>query len=114
MSDQLRITRGDTYSFDLALTDENGAVQNITGWTFFLTLKEFKDQSDDDAVLYKEVTSHSDPTQGETTITLDPDDTKNLSGIYYYDIQVKTNANEVITILNNTITIEKDITNRIS
>lgn len=110
----LEIKRGDTWSRTLEFEDSNGARINITGWTIFFTAKVKADDPDASAVISKTITTLSNPTNGEAEIVLSYSDTNLTIGQYLFDIQVKTAANEIITVLEGIITITKDITVRTS
>jgi len=109
----LRLFRGDDYTISLEFT-EGGVAKDITDWTIYFTLKKNLDDSDDDAVLKKDVTEHSDPTHGKTEIVLTNSDTDALAGVYDYDIQYKDNSTPAIvkTVITGKMTVEKDVTRR--
>ena len=110
-SRNLYLTRGDDKYYILTFTDSNGDPIDITGWIIFFTVKRDLDDTDDEALIKKDITSHTDPTNGQTRIHLTNDDT-DLIGSYYYDIQVKKSDGTIITILEGAITFKKDITQR--
>lgn len=108
-----KLIRGDDQIFALEFK-EDGVVKNITGWTVYFTLKKNIDDADTAAVLKKDITSHTDPTNGKTEIKLTNTDTDTFDGTYYYDIQYKDvqTPNIVKTVLIGTMAFEKDITRR--
>jgi hypothetical protein len=110
----LSIKRGDTWSRTLYFEDGDGAPIDITGWTVFFTAKAKVDDLDAAAVISKTITVFTNPTAGEAGISLSSTDTNQVIGSYLYDIQVKTNLNEIITVLEGILTITKDITIRTS
>lgn len=70
------------------------------------------DESDDEARIKKDITSHLDPTAGKTRIHLTPSDT-DLVGDYYYDIQVKRSPeNDIVTLMSGKISFTRDVTLR--
>lgn len=109
-----KLIRGDDQVFTL-IFKEGGGVKDITGWTIFFTLKKNQDDSDDDAVIQKDITSHTDPTQGETEFSLANAETDPLQGIYYYDVQYKDTSTpeNIKTVMIGTMSFEKDVTRRI-
>ena len=114
MLTKLSMVRGDSNSYTLTF-DENGVALNITGWTIFFTLKTNWQLPDAEASLQKIITSHSAPTAGTTVLTLAPGDTSSLEpGTYDYDIQVLTNTGQVYTVLRGKMTLEHDVTIRIT
>jgi len=104
------VRRDDKY-WVLVFTDENGTAIDITGWTIFFTAKNDIDDVDADAIIKKDITSHTDPTAGTTQIHLTPTDT-NLLGIYVYDIQVKKLNGDILTVVNGELTFLDDVTIR--
>jgi len=113
----LQIYRGDDKNYNFTFIDENGAAINITGWTIFLTIKPAIDDvtNDDSAEIVKTVTSHTSPTDGETTVSLDDTDTNELNDEeYVYDFQAKTNAGKIMTIMHGILEVTKEVTRRIS
>jgi len=100
-----------TKTYELIFTQSTGNYQDITGWTIYFTVKEnFKD-TDSLAKIRKDITSHSDASNGKTLIELSTVDT-DLTGNYYYDIRFKTADNEVGEICSGRIKFISAITNR--
>jgi len=107
----LYIKRGDTKSYTLKFRDEDGNAVDITGWTIFFTAKNKIDDVDDDAVIKKTITDHTDPTDGETQITLTSTDTAAVASLVY-DIQYKTSGGQIKTVIEGFLEISKDVTIR--
>jgi len=108
----LEIIRGDTTQYTITFKDSVGAPIDISGWTIFLTVKGSIFDSDDKAVIKKDITI-TDGSGGQAVITLLPTDTATLPPLtYLYDIQVKTNTGEVYTVLLGDFTIIGDVTVR--
>ncbi|MFA5177055.1 MAG: hypothetical protein WC440_02760 [Candidatus Omnitrophota bacterium] len=113
-----KIVRGDSYAWTLTF-DKDDVVVNITGWTVFFTLKKNWQLPDSEASLQKIITSHTDPVNGQTVLTLLPTDTINLDvGKYDYDIKVLAytgtagtagTINEVYTVTRGKFTIEYNV-----
>lgn len=110
----LNIKRGDTKVYTITVTDDEGNLEDITGWTVFFTVKENIDDTDANAKISKTETTHSDPTNGESQITLTSTDTTLDPQSYVFDIQVKTDTSEIHTILEGILNISKDVTQRTS
>lgn len=88
----ITVKRGNTLPIDLTITDATGTPVDLTGATVYFTAKTAEsdtDATDTNASIKKDVTDHTDPTAGETTILLDADDTTVNPGNYFYDITVK-------------------------
>lgn len=107
----LKVKRGDTKTWTLYFYDENGGYVDITGYTIFFTAKTNPSDVDASAIISKTITSHSNPTSGETTISLTTTDTANVASLVF-DIQVKTATGDIYTILEGTLNISKDVTLR--
>lgn len=103
------IIRGDTASLDFHVDGVD-----LTGSTVFFTAKPTISNSadDSDAVIEKTVTSHSDPTNGDTVIELTSTDTNVTPGNYYYDIQIKDAGGSITSIPVRILEIFGDITRR--
>jgi hypothetical protein len=71
---------------------------DITGWTVYMSVKINKDDLNSEALLYKIVTNHTSPTEGQTTIELNANETDIPAGTYWYDISYKDETGEIITI----------------
>lgn len=108
---KLTIVRGDTKTYKLVFRNSSGIPVDITGWTVYFTVKENLSQTDDQALISKNVTSHTDPANGETSIVLSSTDTDHV-GNYIYDIQYKNTLDEIHTILEGILSFSKDITRR--
>lgn len=106
------LIRGDSRTFSLTLTNKaTGLPYNITGWTFYFTIKANITDLDADALLQKVVTTHTDAAAGKTDISIDPADTAGVEpGNYFYDIQAVTDTDDVHTICKGAITIDWDAT----
>ncbi|MCX5727094.1 MAG: hypothetical protein NT030_08045 [Candidatus Saganbacteria bacterium] len=104
------MVRGDTFSRTIYVT-ENDAVVNITGWSIFFSLKKNWQLPNSEASLSKIITSHTNPSHGETVLELLPADTQNLDPMDYdFDIQILTDTGEVFTVLRGKFTLEWDVT----
>ena len=105
---------GDSRDYHLTFTDSNGDAINITGWKVYFTAKLNYADSDEDAVIKKDITTHTDPANGKTTISLTNGNTAELDARNcWYDIQVKKNNGDILTVLSGRIEILRDITRRI-
>lgn len=84
--------QGDAHTFAISRTKSDGTAYDISSWTFWLTVKESRSDADSEAAIQKTVTSHTNPTNGETEIDITASDTDSLEGNYVYDMQYKTSA----------------------
>lgn len=104
------LMEGDTETFSITKEDSDGNPVDISGWTFWLTIKSDSEDTDANAAVQKKVTSHTDAANGETEIELTSSDTDDLQGDYDYDIQYKDGAGDVVTPLYGTIHFRADVT----
>jgi len=93
----LEIVRKTTKILELHFT-KSGQNEDITDWTVYFTAKANMNDTDANAKISKAVTSHSDPIDGKTLITLEPADTDIDAGNYYFSIDFK-DADDQIGIL---------------
>ena len=101
---------GDDFTYTVSLTS-NGSPVDLTGYTFYFTVKKNLDDTDLEAVFKKTITSISNPTTGVVTITIDRADTLNQTpGEYFYDIKYKDASNNVRTVLEGKFTLTKSVT----
>lgn len=113
---RLSLTRGDTQTYTLQFNGStagtSGSAYDITGWTVYFTLKTDYNLADSAASLQKTVGTHGTAgTNGIATINLAASDTVNLSpGEYFFDIAVKTAANEIYTVMKGMFDLEFDVT----
>jgi len=78
---------GSDYSIPLTFTTgsyPSTTPQPITGWTINLLLKNLQSDPTSAAVLNINVTTHIDPVNGLTVVTVPAVTTATLSGYYYY------------------------------
>ena len=110
----LQVYRGDDKSYTLNFTDSDSAAVDITGYTIYFTVKENRTDTDANAIITKDVTSHSSALGGITIITLSSTDTGQTVKKYYYDISWKDSSNKIRTLLSDTFEIVQDTTTRTS
>lgn len=108
----LSLIRRDDVDLDITFTDKDGEPINISNATVYFTMKRKKTDSDDDAVLAIEVTSHSNPTAGETRVSLTNTETDLPPRYYFYDVQIKDSDDKIISSSVGQIKILQDVTIR--
>ncbi len=112
----LIIPKQTTKIFELQFK-KNGQPINITEWVVYFTAKTAMKDTDDEAVIEKDIgnesgaTSHSDPTNGKTLIELSPTDT-NLEGNYYYDVKYKDGDRNIAIVVKGKIKFTRTVTTR--
>lgn len=107
MEHDLTITQGDEKAYNLAFSAAGNPI-DITGATVKMTVK--RSHSEEAIAIQKVVTSHSDPTEGKTIITLTSTNTNIPLGSYYYDIQVSGGPFSKKTILKGRLIITWQVT----
>jgi len=111
---RLSVYRGDDKTFNFTFVDGDGDPVDITGWTIFFTVKENESDADDDAKISVDVTSHTSPTGGLSSLSITDSDTNITPKRYYYDFQIKKADGIIRTLLKGTIQVMTDITRRTS
>lgn len=89
----LNIQKGNPYSKTITVTDKTvtpAIAYDLTGKTVFFTLKRLDDNADNDdvALIKKNITSHTNPVGGITTLTLLVADTNQVPGRYKCDVRI--------------------------
>lgn len=110
----ISIIRGTDNSITITFK-ESGVVIDITDYTILFTVKKQCDINKDDtfALIEKTITTHSDPTHGESTLELSSTDTDIDEGNYYWDLRLIKDGIITQTQRDN-LEITNGITKRIS
>ena len=108
------LVRGDDWTIKLVLTSDGSAL-NITGNTYWLTLKENIDDADPGALQVTATpdvsTSPTEASQGIIYIKASRTDTNTLTAkTYNYDVQQVDSSGNVQTLLIGKVKVVKDIT----
>ena len=88
----IEIFRNRSYPITYKHTDSAGDPVSLVGATVYFTVKVESwdtNMTDSDALIKKTITTHSNPTQGITTFTIDDADTNIDAGKYNYDLVVE-------------------------
>lgn len=106
--------RGDDWAIKLTVTSNNN-ILNITGYTYWLTLKVNMDDLDANAALQVQIVPESaDAVQGVVIIKAPAAQTSLLEPIsYFYDIQQVDTNGEVQTLMIGKVKVIKDVTRSI-
>lgn len=110
----LSITRRDDKDFTFYLYDTTGSATNLTGCTLFVTVKLFQDDLDASAKIATTLTIATPATLGIAVWSLVPADTQYLLGFYSFDIQLKSAAGKIYTIMSDILQVLPDYTIRIA
>lgn len=111
MANKISVFRRDSKNIVVNVSGTAAPI-NITGYTFFFTVKENDEDTDANAKISKKVTSHTDPTNGKTTITVGTADLNQEPKVYVYDVSMKDTSNNVTTLVKGDFEIIQDITIR--
>lgn len=104
--------QGDTFGRTINVSDDSGSV-DISGWTFYVTVKDSYDDDDTNAALSDDITSHDAPSNGVSSFAFPPADTEDLSGSYYYDIKYDDGSGDIETFLRGTINFVESARNTV-
>ena len=112
------LVRGDDWTLKLVLTSDS-SVLNITGYTFWFTLKESVDDADPGALQVTATpdvsTSPTEASQGIIYIKASKSLTNSLAAkTYNYDVQQVDSSGNIQTLLIGKVKVVKDITRSIS
>lgn len=106
----MTITKGDTYNFNVTVKDSKGVIFDLTGYTMTFTAKDSITKTDIEADI-SSTAIITTPTSGIGSFTLLPSDTLIDAKKYHYDIQISDGANNIYTVVKDSIlTIMDQIT----
>lgn len=89
------IVEGDDVPIPVSFSDPDGEPIDISGWTVSLTIAE----PNGDPIIEKDVSTHDDAANGETSFALEPSDTSDIMNSKRYDIQVTKSDGTVKTVV---------------
>ena len=103
--------RGDDWTLKFTITNSAGTPVNITGYTFWLTLKANADAADPGDAQVTATSGSPDAANGIVYVTVPKAQTNVLTpGTYNYDLQQKDTNNNVETLLIGKVKVAKDLT----
>ncbi len=96
----VQIIRKDSVSIKTTFKQKDWTPIDITGYTVYFTVKTKADvnisnPTDSNAIILKDITAHTDPTQWETSIVLTTSDTNKTPDVYSADLQLKDAASKI-------------------
>lgn len=104
------LVRGDDWTINLTITSA-GAVVDVTGYTFYFTLKSDIDANDPGELQVTALPSGADATNGIVNIDVPAATTTTLTPqTYNYDVQQIDNTGNVRTLLIGKVKVVKDVT----
>lgn len=102
-------TRGDTYPFTVTFVDSAGAVLDLTGASFVLTVNAEEDPTATQLPEFSLVGVVAAPLTGVVQFTMSESDADRF-GLFYYDIQMTDVQGYVRTMMRGTFEMRQDIT----
>jgi hypothetical protein len=108
----IEVTQGDDLTLTFTLKKAAGTAYDLTGASVFATVKRAIEDADASALISTTLSSIA-PTTGVCLWALVPADTKYLSGIYKYDIQLKDNVGKITTVQSGDFYVKPEVTKRI-
>lgn len=112
MDNTITIIRGDDQALDLTIKNADATAFDLTDCTVYFTVKKRFHDTDLEAVIKKDVTIHSNPTGGLTTVELTAEDTTIDARKYLWDIQVKDASDKIFSVVSGDFIVKHDVTNR--
>jgi hypothetical protein len=115
----LTFIHGDTEELELVITDKSDVVQDITGFTFWFTIKKDNANPDDAAIMQKTIGNGIeiiDAEVGKILVTVNPSDRAlvSLGRVYNWDLQLKDAAGRIKTPRKGTVEFTSDSTHATS
>ncbi len=109
----LTIYEGNDKSWTITIKDSEDDAIDITGYTFLFTVKSKISDEDADALISKNITSHTSPTTGVTTLSVDRTDTVDLKpSSYPCDLQMIDTSSKRTTIFKGTFSVSQSVGDR--
>jgi len=110
----IEVYKGDSMDIQLTIKDSSDVAVNITGYTIYFTVKEAATDTDANAKIAKEITTHTTPASGITTISLSSSNTSldvsSSTQKYVYDIRMKDTSSKVTTLFNGYFIVKQPVT----
>jgi hypothetical protein len=109
----IKRVKGDNYSLDIQITNEDDEAIDLTDCTVFFTVKRNIQDTDAEALISVDITSHTSPTTGETSIPLTSTQT-DIVGEFFYDVKIKTLGGTITSVIKDKIIFIENVTIRTS
>ena len=110
----LTVVRRDDKTFTFYFYDENGDAIDLTGAVLYTTVKQNIDDLDANAKISTTLAVTAPATGGIATWTIVPADTQYLSGLYYWDVQLKSVTGKITALIRDMLEVVPDVTIRIA
>lgn len=106
------VYRANSRAYSLHFKNRDDSDFDLTGCTVSMTVKRRVEDTDDKALISKDVTVHTDATAGLTQIVLTSSDTNKQADNYVYDFQIKMANNSIQTLGIGEFVIKDRVTQR--
>ena len=110
----LILRAANTNILDCRFRDKYQNEIDITGYTIFVTIKENISDTDDNVVIKKDITSHTNAVAGRSKIEFTPADMSTFVGNFIYSIAIKTDTGNIYTVSEGSVCIKKELSDRIN
>lgn len=107
-----KIVVGDSHSKKIKIFEDRAQTEkpDISGWTVWFTVKEDINDPDEEAVIQKEITTHTNAQEGVTLLSLSNEDTDIEPDEYHYDIQFTKDDGDRQTVMLGMIEFREGVT----
>lgn len=95
---EFQVVRGDDKTWTFTFVDSDGNAIDITGYIFFFTVKSRSQDTDAEAIISKDITILSDPTNGIMQVSVTNSETSINVGSYRFDLQWKDTSDKIKTV----------------
>jgi hypothetical protein len=102
--------RGDTFADEFTIKDAAGAVIDISGFSFLLTVDPSPNPTDSGNNLFQLTGSLTDPTNGVVQFAPSAVQSDQTPSVYFYDIQMTDGGGAIRTIAVGEYEIFQDVT----
>lgn len=114
MKPTINIHKKNTAEMPILITYTSGDPVDLTGGSIFFTVKRCLADTDESAIIKKDITIHSSPTTGESVLSLASSDTDKTPGKYVYDLTLVSASGEIQTTDIGEFNILQPVTRRVS
>lgn len=103
-------TQGDDIARKIKFS-KNGVALDITDFTIFFTVKDKENDPDSKAKISIDITTHTNPTAGETLLEI-PRAKNKTAGNFFYNFKVLDASNKIVSTKKGKLQIDPNITIR--
>jgi len=107
MSQDVTMYSGDSKTLTISIVDGDGDAVDVS--TAAAVVYAIADSSRGPAHVTKTLADGVSVAGSTVTVTLEPDDTAALAGVYYHELQITDESGNVDTALSGAITVQRDL-----